>query len=589
MTATIIWIDSPSWELDFFSLPHRIPWPAEVDAAQALQQPFPTEHLLTAIQGLGPDAGSPWQSFALAAEKFDDLAEALEESEIPRAGELLDEIEALHPGTSFTAFHRAHVARHEGREADAIALYTEAAQKTPRIPAIWVNLGAVYASLGKRNEAVAAFRNALQVNPNEPTALEGLTALREVIKLKANDPRHPDAYVYMDVPSFTKMAAEHISKLPDAEQLLAYGEQLLKDGVAPEAGIRAVERANELQPDQPRTVFVLASGYHHVGQPEKARQLMERYVSLFPNDVNGFYRLAQTCRAVGDAAAERAAIDRVLELDPNFQPALTVRFELTPREHDPKREDELSRFGAERGSWMAHVLAGVIARERGDTKAALRHSERALELSPENEEALLHYSSALGDVRDLSKLASVIKPAVESGKHSKRLEWNYAQVLHELGLVKDAVGVLAKAAQDAPDDFKQMASVMIDAWTGTLTGCGVRLEVNPMGMLLRPILITLPDGDGGVVLQFGSQLPAEGRFPWRATGPEATVALQQGHSGAREPRALGNFRIRGITLSPDGPTTIDCRFIALPDGLVHFRAIQNGRKLGVGWEPGGRK
>ena len=134
-----------------------------------------------------------------------------------------------------------------------------------------------------------------------------------------------------------------------------------------------------------------------------------------------------------------------------------------------------------------------------------------------------------------------------------------------------------------------MAGTMIDSWSGLVTGCGVRLEVNPAGLLTRPILITLPDGDdGGVVVDLGAQLPAEGRFPWRASDSQEFVTLQQGHSGAREPRPLGAFRVRGISASPGAPAPIECAIFVLPDGNLHFRAHQGNRKLPVAWEPGGR-
>ena len=60
---------------------------------------------------LGANAGEPWSSFKLAAKVFDDLAESLEDGEFPQADALLSEVEAMHPGTSFVAFHRAIIAR----------------------------------------------------------------------------------------------------------------------------------------------------------------------------------------------------------------------------------------------------------------------------------------------------------------------------------------------------------------------------------------------------------------------------------------------------------------------------------------------
>ncbi len=585
MTATINWIDSPSWELDFFDLPHRIPWPADVEAAVAEREPFEVEHLLRAIEALGAEAPAEFRSFATASEKFTQLAEALEENEIGEATRLLDDIREIHPGTAFELFHRGYVARHEGDEAGAAILYGKASEIAPTVGAIWMNLGAVLGGIGRRDEAVAAFRKALTCKGENRPALEALAALKEVVKLKANDPNNPNAYAFVEMPMFHNMAAQQIQQLTDPEQMQAYGEQLLRDGLVPQVAIQALARAHELRPGNPRTMFTLSGAYHAVGEHGKAREMMEQFTQAQPQDPQGFFRLAQACNALNDEPAEMAALDRAIELDPNLQPAIGIRFKLAPGEHDPAKEDALSKFAAEKGSWMAYVMAGTIARERGDNASSLRLAERAMELNPNAEEPLLHYSSALGEAREISKLASVIKPAVESGKFSKRLDWNYAQVLQQLGLTKDAVAVLRKSSENAQDDFRKMAETMIDAWTGMVSGCGVRLEISPAGLLQRPILITLADGDGGVVIDIGSKLPAEGQFPWRAQGSETFVALQQGHSGVREPRPLGVFRVRGITESPTGPTTISCQVVAQPDGTVLFRAGQANRKLPVAWAP----
>jgi hypothetical protein len=46
---------------------------------------------------------------------------------------------------------------------------------------------------------------------------------------------------------------------------------------------------------------------------------------------------------------------------------------------------------------------------------------------------------------------------------------------------------------------------------------------------------------------------------------------------------LGAFKVRGFELGPEGRATIECHIIAQPDGALHFRAIQNGKKLQVAW------
>lgn len=85
MSASYVWLDSNSWELEFFGLPHRIPWPADIDASKASEEPFDHVELVRAIEMLGPDAGDPWTGFRLASVNFDELAECLEDFEFPRA------------------------------------------------------------------------------------------------------------------------------------------------------------------------------------------------------------------------------------------------------------------------------------------------------------------------------------------------------------------------------------------------------------------------------------------------------------------------------------------------------------------------
>jgi tetratricopeptide (TPR) repeat protein len=585
--SPVRWIDSTSWELPFYGLPSRIPWPATVDEALASQEPLDVEHLLEAIELLGPEAGEPWAGFLKANDHFADLLEALEDNELGPALDALDAIDALLPDTSFALFHRALIARREGSDEDALELYRAAAAKTPQIAAIWSSLGAVHALRSEREEAIAAFRKALELQPNDATALEGLATLGEVVKLRTADPRQADTFRYVDLPTFRQIALRQVAAFTDAEQLFEYGDQLLRDGTALEAAVRAFERSCELRPAQPKSMHALATAYRAAGRPEQARDTLQRYTLMYPQDANGFLHLAQSCHDSSDRAGELAALEHVLKLDPNSQPALAARFALGPGEHDPAKEDEIVKYAADQGSWMAYLLAATVARERGDHRAALRHAERAYALQPEAEEVLLHYASALADRKELAKLASVIRPAVESGKYSKRLDWHYAHVLRQLGLTKDALGVLRNAVQgEVSDQFRQMVGTTIDAWSNRITGCGVQLELVGEGFLQRPVVIKLEDGDGGVLINAGARLPQEARFPWRPSGGKAAVRLQQGESGGtREPADLGVFLVRGIKEAPGGPASIECHLAALPDGALHFRATQGQEKLEVTWAP----
>ena len=111
------------------------------------------------------------------------------------------------------------------------------------------------------------------------------------------------------------------------------------------------------------------------------------------------------------------------------------------------------------------------------------------------------------------------------------------------------------------------------------------MEVHGSGQLLRPLVLALEDGDGGMILNPRQALPAQHKFPWRANGNEARVKLQQGQTGiGGAPTSLGTFVVRNVTPATEGNTTVECRVEATPDGRLTFTAGQNGRKLPVDWE-----
>lgn len=587
--GAVQWIDCNAWELDLYGLPHRIPWPADSDPKLAEESPFDAGLLLNAIEDLGVEAGLPWTQFLQASEHFDDLAEALQDNEFPTARSLLDEIERLHPGTVFTQFHRAHVARHDGRTDESIALYRAVAERVPRYGFVWVNLGATLAAEGRRDEAVAAYMNAVRINKNDTHALEGLASLRAAVKVQ-RDPKDPKSVAYLDLPTFGRMALRQIPQLAaNPDNLQAFGEQLLHDGYAPQVALQALEKCRDLRPENPRALLALAAAYRAVGRADDARRVAVQFTETQPQNAGAWLHLAQTHHASGDADAARAAADKTLEIDPNLQPALVLRFGVTDPS-DTNVEARLIAYGEERDAWMPFLVASAMARDRGDLAIATSHAERAHGIAPDTEEVLLHYTALLGQARDVVRLSATIEPQVASGRFSRRLDWNYAQALKAAGRVSEGIHVLinAASAEGAPDEFKQAAASTIDFWNGLLAESGTQVETLKAGMLARPVLLRLDDGDGAVLLHAGHPLPVEGKFPWRVPPdgrPETRIHLQQGQTGsAVEPHDLGAFVVRGLPPVTGGAHTLQCRIAASPQGTIIFQAVLGNREMRVAWE-----
>lgn len=588
--STYTWIESPAWQLQFFGLPSRVPWPSDALRPEASKDQFDIDSLIRGVEAClssEPQIEGPWRGFSSAAQHFEPMKEAMEDQEYARASELLLAIDRAHPGSPYGLFHQAYVCRQSGNDEEAVRLYSEAAKKAPGVPFIWNNLGTMLAENGNREQAIQAFLNAVRINQNDQVALESLVQLKAAVKL-LRDQKDPNSVVYVPVDQFRQMVdgqIEELSKEPD--QLLQFAAAMLGEGVVPDVGLKALEKARELRPDHPRTLISLGVACRMHGQLEKSKEVIRRFTELQPDAPRGFFELAQTCHALGDAEGERGAIERTLELNPDHQPALSIYFKLKT-ERSPEKEKELIDFADRRGAWMPLLLASSVARARDDIPAAVSHAARAFERKPDSEEVLLQYCAMLGEARDAETLERAIFPAVTGGRFSKRLDWNYAQSLRQVGKTTEAIEVLRRAQLgDAPDDFKAAAGSSIEFWTGLRAQSGEALDVHPSGQLMRPVLLTLDDGEGGVILPPRQQLPVQQKFPWRAKdngGAEARVRLQQGQKGlGQAARSLGVFVVRNITPAGDGQASIECRVEATPDGRLLFGAGQDGRMLPVEW------
>lgn len=587
MSAPFVWVDSTSWELEFFGLPSRIPWPADADPQLASAEPFDHETLVRAIDLMGADPGQPWAGFRAASEHFEALAEVLDDAEGPEAMTLLDEVESVHPGTAFVAFHRGIVARQDGHYAEAIGHFETAARTTPKVHTIWMQLGLLQAQEGDRDKAIKALVNAVRLNPKERTAFEALASLKAAVKV-LRDPKDPNSVAYLDIPQYRKMCEQQLSQLQNnPQQLLEFGEFQVHHEFASELGLRALVRARELAPNDPRPLAALSNAYRAVGQPEQAKALALELTERFPTQPPAWLHLAQILGAAGDREGESAAFEKALEIDPNLAPAIANVFHLSD---GPSAENEqrLAAFAEEKKAPVAFLLASDSAHARGDDAAALDYAARAFAVEPEREEVLLHYCAMIGETKDESRLRRDIEPALHAAKYTKRLDWNFAHALKQLGHINEAISVLisAASAEGAPADFQHTVGSTIDLWTHKLAKADAPIELNKLGSIARPVLLSVEGEDGATLLQAGQTLPAEARFPFRVRidgQGETHVVLQQGQTGGvGDPHPLGSFAIKALPVT-GGTHTLQCIIGAGPDGRLLFKAIQGAREVPVRW------
>ena len=312
MSASGRWIETPSWELDFYGLPHTIPWPEDADPAAVEAHPLNLEILLEGIDRLGDSVVEPWIGFRAASSLFQDLSEALEEGEVVRSQRLLEEIDRLHPGSAFVRFQLGNLARLEGQDQKAAELLNEALKKAPTVAPIWSSLGNVLAQGGQNGPAAQAYRKALEINGNDSAALEGLVRLRELVRLmRQTEDGQPDpkSVGYVDIDTFRQMVSGQIDDLAaQPDQLLALADQLMRDGLLLDVIITALEKARQIRPDHARTALLLATAYRAAQRHEDVLKAILSFTQLEPNEATGFMHLAQSYNALGKHEEEKAAL-----------------------------------------------------------------------------------------------------------------------------------------------------------------------------------------------------------------------------------------------------------------------------------------
>jgi hypothetical protein len=118
------------------------------------------------------------------------------------AERLLNHILTAYPRHAPALHLKGVVAFHQGRRAEALALMEDALAHGIDLPLYYRNIGEVYRVLGRHEQAAAAARKSVQLNPGDPIALmncgviladqkltdEAIACFRDALKINANMP-----------------------------------------------------------------------------------------------------------------------------------------------------------------------------------------------------------------------------------------------------------------------------------------------------------------------------------------------------------------------------------------------------------------
>lgn len=584
------WVDLQHEDLDFYSVPRPVPWPREAPVVLPADEDFPFGTLVEGIQRLMADAEARpdpvWSRLLEVVQASDALADAFEAGDLEEAERILGQLDRVHPNCPFVYFNQAFLLRQRGRKTQALRLYQAAVQAAPNLEFLWMRLGELAEELGRRRQAIAAYRKAQALLPPHPHALEGLARLGALKRLEYLNPAGEREMVYVTPREFERVIQAELLTTTDPARLRLLLDQLIAGGHGLLA-VGAAQRLLTMAPEDFEARCALAEAWQLASRPAEAEACLRQCLASRPQDAGCHYLLAQVRFAQNQPGAGWALIDQALELDPNLQAALVLKFGLRPGQSDPHCEQRLAAWAAERASSQGFLLCSIQARARGDLPAALRYAQQAYNLAPQHTLTLLHYTGLLGQAGEVEWMAALTQRALAAGQGDYRVQYQFAIALHALGLTDRATEVLRRTLaenQAIPPEWHEAIQNRLDQWTGWVAESEVPLELFDRAILRRAIVLRLEGDQTRELIPAGAPLPQQKviRLDLKAPVNTLAVALEQGQPRSHLPPVrLGCFMVQDIDLKQQSQP--DLRLTATEQGTLQVSARQGLRRLPVKW------
>ena len=290
-------------------------------------------------------------------------------------------------------FQEAAEAQQHGDAALAVRKYQELLRLHPEVLAAHANLGLVFGSLGRFDEAVAQFRAAVALAPGDRSLRTNLA-----------------------------MAYYQKGDLPNAIREFS---SLLKDS-----------------PGDIQTATLLGNCYVRQGRPAQAVSLLTPLAASHPDDVSLQLTLGW---GLVRAGRSKEGLERINELAQRansaeaYMGAATAQLRLEALDQARRNVDAALRLNPHLPG--LHTLSGMIAADFGDYVGAAAAFEEELEANPNDFQAQLNLGSVLYNQRKLDAAREHLERALELAPAS-------SQALYDLALVERAQGHPEAAVKD---------------------------------------------------------------------------------------------------------------------------------------------
>ncbi len=288
---------------------------------------------------------------------------------------------------------------------DSETLWLSVLKNDPGIPVVHNNLGNVYLKKGRMDAAIAEYKKAISLNPNDASLYNNLGA------------------AYLKKGRLDAAIAEYQKAISlNSDDALAYinlGNAYSKKGRL-DAAIAEYQRAISRNPDDALAHNNLGNAYLGKGETDAAIAEYQKAISLNPADSLAHYNLGVAYGGKGELDAAIAEYQKTISLNPTNAPA--------------------------------HTNLGIIYARKGELDKAIAEYKRAISLNPAD--AVAHYN--LGIIHEgTGKLDEAIveyKKAVSLDPQRKLFYYKLASAFYVDDQPKSAISVLEKVLSLFPED-----------------------------------------------------------------------------------------------------------------------------------------
>lgn len=374
-------------------------------------------------------------------------------------------------------------ARHTGIFHSNERLWRDTVAKNPQAIMAWLNLADTMARAERHEEAIALYRHALTLRPDDPYAHNDLGCALTLIG------RPAEAVGFLERAITLKPGhAEAHNNLGNALRALGRNDEALQQ----------FRRALELKPAYTAALNNLGAELAEAGRPEEALEVFERARALRANDAATLDNLGSALRRLGRFDAALARHREALALKPDFAeahvnlgrtlvaagrieealPAFARALELKPAlvaayGQQALALQRLGRTGEAFAQWRraverapespeAQMNLGVALAQAGDPAAGLPHLEAAVRLAPEFVAAQLNLGSAAAALQRWPQAVAAFAEAVRRQPEARLARAQLAVALVNSGRLAEAVPHFEAALRLAPDAevHDQLAQVL---------------------------------------------------------------------------------------------------------------------------------